>query len=337
LAQTTIKDIAEKLNLAPSTVSRALHDNSEISRITKKKVLDAAKQMNYHPNILARSLINKRSQTIGVIVPEITHNFFSAAISGIEGVAYDAGFVIILCESNENYEREVLNARALMTNQVAGLLVSITQSTVKSYHFMDFQEAKIPFVFFDRVCDDINTSKVLVDDYGGGFSAVEHLIKSGYKRIAHLGGVKHLSISRDRYKGYRDALKKYGIAFEEELVHFAGFHEKDGIIGMQYLLGLKKPPDAVFIINDPVAIGAYDEIKKRKLKIPQDIALVGFSNNPISAIVDPPLTTVEQPAFELGKAAANILLEQIKAKNEKKSFSSVKMMLETKLIIREST
>ncbi len=175
------------------------------------------------------------------------------------------------------------------------------------------------------------------DDYGGGFSAVEHLIKSGYKRIAHLGGAKHLSVSRDRYKGYRDALKNYGIAFEEDLVHFAGFHEQDGIIGMQYLLDLKNPPDAVFTINDPVAIGAYDEIKKRKLRIPQDIALVGFSNNPISSIVDPPLTTIDQPAFELGKTATKILLMQIKAKNEKKSFKSIKEVLETKLIIREST
>ncbi len=337
MTQTTIKDIAEKLNISPSTVSRALHDNPEIARKTKKKVINAAKQMNYYPNILAWSLKKQRSQTIGVIVPEIKHDFFSAAISGIEGVAYDAGYVIILCESNENYEREVLNARALVTNQVAGLLVSITQSTVKSTHFKFFQRVGIPIVFFDRVCDDMITSKVLVDDYGGGFNAVEHLIKSGYKRIAHLGGAKHLSVSRDRYKGYRDALKNYGIVFEEELVHFAGFHEQDGIIGMHYLLDLKNPPDAVFTINDPVAIGAYDEIKKRKLRIPQDIALVGFSNNPISSIVDPPLTTIDQPAFELGKTATKILLMQIKAKNEKKSFKSIKEVLETKLIIREST
>ena len=337
MSQTTIKDIAKKLNLSPSTVSRALHDNQEISSRTKRKVINAAKQMNYYPNILARSLKKKTSQAIGVIVPEIKHDFFSAAISAIAGVAYDAGYVIILCESNENYEREVLNARALVTNQVAGLLVSITQSTVKSSHFKFFQRVGIPVVFFDRVCDDIRASKVLVDDYGGGFNAVEHLIKSGYKRIAHLGGVKHLSISRNRYKGYRDALKNYSIVYEKELVHFGGFHEQDGIIGMQYLLDLKNPPDAIFTVNDPVAIGAYDEIKKRKLRIPQDIALVGFSNNLIAALVDPPLTTIDQSAFELGKAAANILLEHIKAKNEKKSFKSIRKVLETKLIIREST
>jgi len=337
LARTTIKDIAEKLNLSPSTVSRALHDNPEISRITKKNVLNVAKEMNYHPNMLARSLIKQRSQTIGVIVPEIKHSFFSAVISGIEGVAYDAGYVIILCESNENYEREVLNTKALVNNQIAGLIVSITQSTKESSHFKFLQRVGIPLVFFDRVCDDIETSKVLVDDYGGGYKAVEYLIKSGYKRIAHLGGADHLSISRDRYTGYLDALNTFDIPFDKDLVYFGGFHELNGVNGMQLLLDLKKPPDAVFAVNDPVAIGAFEVIKKRDLKIPEDIAVIGFSNNPISAIVDPPLTTIDQPAFELGKIAAKILLNHILAKDEKRLFKPVREVLETKLVIRKST
>jgi LacI family transcriptional regulator len=337
LARTTIKDIAEKLNLSPSTVSRALHDNSEISPGTKRKVLETAEELNYHPNILARSLINQRSQTIGVIVPEITHNFFSAVISGIEGVAYDAGYVIILCESGENFEREVLNTQALVNNQIAGLIVSISQSTTESSHFEFLQRVGIPLVFFDRVCDDINTSKILVDDYGGAYKAVEYLIKSGYKRIAHLGGAEHLSISRDRFTGYLDALNTFEIPFNKDLHYFGGFHERDGIEGMEYLLGLKNTPDAVFAVNDPVAIGAYEVIKKRGLKIPQDIAMIGFSNNPVTAIIDPPLTTVEQPALELGKRAANILLEQIEALNAKKIYTPVREILETKLIIRKST
>lgn len=335
--RTTIKDIAVKLNISPSTVSRALNGNLLISNTTKKKVIETAHELNYHPNILARSLINRRSKMIGVIVPEVTHNFFSSVISGIEGVAYDAGYVIILCESNESYEREVINTEALVNNQIAGLIVSISQSTTESKHFQNLQRLGIPLVFFDRVCDNINTSKILVDDYGGAYKAVEHLINKGYKRIAHLGGTEHLSISRDRLLGYIDALNTFRIPYNKDLVYYGGFHEQDGVKGMQLLLDLKEPPNAVFAVNDPVAIGAYEEIKRRGLKIPQDIAVVGFSNNPISALIDPPLTTIEQPAFELGKRAASVLLDQIDAKSDKNIFKPVREVLETKLIIRSSS
>jgi LacI family transcriptional regulator len=336
LARTTIRDIADKLHISASTVSRALHDNPEISKATKSKVIATAQELNYHPNILARSLINQQSQTIGVIVPEITHNFFSQVISGIEGVAYDAGYVIILCESNESYEREMINTSALVNNQIAGLIVSITQSTKESGHFEYLQRVGIPLVFFDRACPGINTSKITVDDHGGAYKAVEYLIKKGYKRIAHLGGTEHLSISRDRFSGYLDALNTFGIPFKKDFVYFGGFHEEDGEKGMQAMFELKQPPDAVFAVNDPVAIGVYQETKKRGLRIPQDIAVIGFSNNPISALIDPPLTTIDQPAFELGKRAATVLLEQILAKTEKRIYKPVREVLDTNLIIRAS-
>ena len=336
MASTTIKDIANKLNLSVSTISRALNDSPEISQATKTKVITAAKELNYHPNIIARSLIKKRTQIIGVIVPEIKHNFFSTAISGIENVAYDAGYVIMLCESSESYDREVINTEALVSNQIAGLIVSISQSTKEYGHFEHLKRIGIPFVFFDRVCNTINTSKIVVDDHGGAFKAVEYLINKGYKRIAHIGGAEHLSISRDRYSGYIDALNTFGISFKEDLVVFSGFQEQDGAKGISVLLDLNDPPDAVFAINDPVAIGAYEVIKKRGLRIPNDIALIGFSNNPITELIDPPLTTVEQPAYELGKRAATVLLEQIAAKSNKSFYKPVREILETKLIIRES-
>lgn len=336
MARTTIKDIAQKLNISASTVSRALNDNPGISKATKNIVIATAQELNYEPNIIARSLINQRSQTIGVIVPEITHHFFSKVISGIEGVAYDAGYHIMLCDSNESYEREVINTKALISNQIAGLIVSISQSTKEGSHFEYLQQQGIPLVFFDRVFDGVNTSKILVDDYGGAYKAVEYLIKKGYKRIAHLGGPEHLSISRDRFTGYLNALNTFGISYKKELVHFGGFHEEDGVKGIQVLLELKEPPDAVFAVNDPVAIGVYEEVKKRALRIPQDIAVVGFSNNPVSALISPPLTTIEQPAYELGKRTVNVLLEQIVAKYEKRIYSPVREVLETKLIIRES-
>jgi len=337
LAQITIKDIAKKLNLSPSTISRALHNHPELCETTKEKVNAAAEKLDYHPNALAQSLKNRKTNTIGVIVPEIMHHFFAAVISGIEGVAYSAGYVIILCESNENYEREVINTRVLVENRIAGLLVSITQATKKSDHFKYLQRVGIPLVFFDRVCDDITTSKVLVDDYHGGFIATEHLIKSGYKKIAHLSGPKQLSISRNRCKGYLDALKRYRILPRKEYILHGGFHEQDGREGAHYLLNLKNHPDAIFAVNDPVAVGAYDIINKRGLHIPKDVAVVGFSNNPISAIIQPPLTTIDQPAFEVGQHAAKILIEQIESIDKKKNILPKIEILETRLIIREST
>lgn len=336
MSRTTLRDLAKKLNLSVSTISRALNDSSEISDATKRRVIEASLALDYHPNILARGLINKQTKIIGVIVPEITHDFFSLAISGISGVAYDAGYVIMLCESNESYDREVINTNALVSNQIAGLIVSISQETKRHDHFEYLQRIGIPLVFFDRVCESLKTSKIVVDDYGGAFKAVEYLVKKGRKRIAHLGGTEHLSISRDRFTGYLDALHTFGIPFDNNLVYFGGFQEQNGIEGMQVLLELEKPPDAVFAVNDPVAIGAYEEIRNRGLRIPDDIAVVGFSNNPVAAIIDPPLTTIEQPAYELGRRAAIILLEQIVAKTERRIYKPVREVLETKLITRSS-
>jgi DNA-binding LacI/PurR family transcriptional regulator len=337
LAQVTIKDIASKLNLSPSTISRALHNHPDICNETKQKVNAIAEKLDYHPNALAQSLKKRRTNTIGVIVPEIKHDFFSAVISGIEGVAYSAGYVIILCESNENYEREVLNTRVLVDNRIAGLLVSITQSTTNSDHFKFLQRIGIPIVFFDRVCDDVKASKVVVDDYHGGFIAGEHLIKSGYKKIAHLGGPIELSISRNRCAGYLAALKKYRQVPRKEYILHGGFHEQDGREGAHYLLNLKNHPDAIFAVNDPVAVGAYDIIRQRGMRIPKDVAVIGFSNNPISAIIQPPLTTIEQPAFELGQRAAEMLIEQIESLDKKKKIVPKIEILGTRLIIREST
>ncbi len=334
-SQITIKDIAKKLNISPSTVSRALRDHPDISPKTKKAVNTLAKRLNYHPNIIAQSLQKRRTNLIGVIVPEIKHNFFSAAISGIEEVAYRAGYAIIVSQSNESYNRERVNVRALISNRVAGLLISISQTTENSDHFKLLERQGIPFVFFDRVCEDIEASKVVVDDFDGAFNAVEHLIESGYKRIAHLAGPKHLSISQCRFNGYLSALKKHKIPFDENLVVYGGLNEGDGIIGFQKLLQLDHLPDALFAVNDPVAIGAFEKIKAHGLKIPEDIALLGFSNNPISYLIEPSLTTVEQPAYDVGKRAAELLLEQINSKPEE--FIPRKEVLQTKLIVRDST
>lgn len=328
----TIKDIASALKIHHSTVSRALHNHPDVSEETKERVMKMAKELNYSPNIFARSLKTNSVNVIGVIVPEIKHFFFANIIDGIEEVAHREGFALLLSQSNENYEREVINTNALIANRVAGLLVSISQTTKDSKHFENIKKQGIHLVFFDRIMPEFDASKVVVSDYKGAFIATEHLISKGYRHIAHIGGRKDFVITKNRFKGYLDALEKNNIPFDKDLVYFSGFQETNGIEGMKYLFDSVKRIDAVFAVNDPVALGAYGVIKKRGLKIPQDIAVVGFSDNPIAKIVEPSLTTIKQPAYEMGKQAAELLFKQIK----EKSYKSEEIVLNTELIERNS-
>ncbi|MGC9363423.1 MAG: LacI family DNA-binding transcriptional regulator [Fidelibacterota bacterium] len=330
----TIKDIARKLNLSASTVSRALRNHPDIKEETKKRVRALAEELDYQPDTIAQSLKNRRTNMIGVIVPEIRHEFFSGVISGIEDVAYKSGYAIIVSQSNENYERERINVNALISNRVAGLLISISQSTRNSDHFRLLERQGIPFVFFDRVCEDIDASKVVVDDYDGAMQAVGHLIERGYRKIAHLAGPSHLSITQQRLEGYLSALNKHNISPDERLIVYGGLNEEDGYTGFESLWASNRQPDAVFAVNDPVAIGAFSKIKELKLRIPQDVALVGFSDNPITALVDPPISTVSQPVFQLGQTAAEILIKQIQLGEE---FVPRREILKTRLIVRHST
>lgn len=332
--QVTIKDIAETLNISASTVSRALRDHPDISDATKARVNSLAKELDYHPNSIAQSLKQRKTNLIGVIVPEIKNNFFSAAISGIEEIAYGTGYAIIVSQSNESYERECVNIKALISNRIAGLLISISLSTTRDEQFKLLERQNIPFVFFDRVLEDYEASKVVVDDFNGAFKAVEYLIKSGYHRIAHLAGPKHLSVSQYRLNGYLAALRKHNIVHDENLVVTGGLDEEDGYKGFSKLLELNQLPDAVFAANDPVAIGAFQKIREQGLKIPKDIALLGFCNNPICQLVEPKISTVNQPAYQVGKRAAELLLEKI---NSPDDFIPRKEVLKTELIVRDST
>ncbi len=331
--QTTIVDIAKKLGISTSTVSRALKDHPDIKKGTKDLVKKIAVELNYSPNPIAQSLKSSSTRTIGVIVPEIKHDFFSSAISGIEEIAYRKGYTIILSQSNESYEREVINTNALLQHRVAGLIVSISQTTTNSGHFKNVLNRKVPLVFFDRVCDDVNTHKILIDDYQCAYDSVTYLIKKGYKRIAHFSGPKELAICQKRYKGYRDALEKACILLPNEFVQFGGMHEHNGYDAMNNMFKNNILPDAIFSVNDPVAIGAFQRIKEQKLRIPNDIAILGFSDNKIASLVEPQLTTVHQPSFEMGKISAEILIDTI----ENKITEPKIIVLEASLIIREST
>jgi DNA-binding LacI/PurR family transcriptional regulator len=331
----TILDIARELNVSKSTVSRALNNHYSIGDATKKAVLNLAKKYNYHPNNIAYSLSKKSTRTIGVIVPLLSHYYFSTVISGIEELAYKSGYKVIICQSAESYEREVVVSQALLSSKVDGLLVSISRETNNSDHFKVYQEKKIPIVFFDRVCQDMEVSSVTVDDYQGAFSAVEHLIREGRRRIAHFAGPPLLQISNMRIQGYKDALLKHGISFDEKLLIDCGdgLEQENGSKAAQDMLDAGIRPDAIFAICDPIAIGVMMTLKKNNIKIPDEIALVGFCDEPVAKVVEPQLSSLVQPAFDIGEKAVELLLKQI----NNQSPIIEKKVLTAELIVRESS
>ncbi len=331
----TIKDIARKLNLHHATVSRALRDDPRVTPETKSLVVSLAEELGYYPNLIAQSMTSKSTKTIGIIIPEIMHEFFGSVISGAEDVAFKNGYNIIVCQSSEKFEREVVNLRTLVSKQVDGLLVSISQETRDAEHFLFAQRSGIPLVFFNRLCEGVEAPTVIVDDYGGAISVMEHLIKTGRRRIAHFSGPSAISVSQNRFRAYIDALKKYNISIDEDLIIPGGFSEEDGVIAAHKLLQLgKKLPDAVFTVNDPVAIGALMCFKENKIKVPDDIAIAGFSDDRVSSFIEPPLTTVRQPTREMGEKAMQLLLSEICDENGKNLSKTI--VLKSELILRES-
>lgn len=339
--QITIKDIARELGISPSTVSRALKDHPDISPKTKKVVNELAERLNYQPNIVALSLRQSKTNTIGVIIPEIVHFFFSTIISGIEDVAYSAGYNVILAQSNESEAREMSDLKALFNSRVDGLLMSVSRETSNYDHIEAILAKGMPIVFFDRVYNNPKLSKVIVDDFAGAKEATLHLIKQGCKRIAHLEGPPNLDISKQRMEGYKEALEENGILFNKDLVVTcpSGTIE-EGKKATEKLISLKKRPDAIFATNDPAAMGSMQAIKEKNLNIPKDIALVGFSNWFFSALMDPPLSSVDQPGFEMGQEAAKLLIRQIEKKDKDKEDIEIApetKILKTRLIVRKSS
>jgi LacI family transcriptional regulator len=337
--QVTIKDIARELGISPSTVSRALKDHPDISTETKKAVNELADKLNYQPNTVALNLRQKKTNTIGVIIPEIVHFFFSTVISGIEDVAYQGGYNVILAQSNESYQREVTDMKALFNSRVDGMLLSLSRETVNYDHIESIISKGVPIVFYDRMYKNPNTSNVIVDDYLGAKEAVSHLIEQGCKRIAHLVAASKLIISEDRLRGYQDALKENNLEFNPDfIIDCPNGNYEEGKKMTKKLLEMAKPPDAIFANNDPLAMGAMMAIKEAGLKIPQDIAIVGFSNWFFGELMEPSLTTVDQPGFEMGQEAARLLIKQIEMKEKDlELYKPETKILKTRLIIRNSS
>ena len=330
----TINDLARRLNLSASTVSRALRDHPDISEQTKERVRAIAAKTNYQPNLIAQSLQTRRSNNIGVIVPEIRNSFFSTVISGIEDLAYESGYTIMVCQSDDTFERETINTRALAANRVAGMLVSVSQETEDFTHLKQVLAQGVPIVLFDRVVDEIDAPKVVVDDFNGAFQAVTHLIETGRKRIAHLTAAGSLYVGGKRREGYEAALNAHGLEVRPEYIVEGGCHEEDGREGARQLLNLEEPPDGIFAINDPVALGALLYLQDNQVKVPEQVGLVGFSDNPNAVLVRPALTTINQPAYDIGKTAASVLLDILEGKTIEHSKT---ITLETRLVVRGST
>ncbi|MCM5662405.1 LacI family DNA-binding transcriptional regulator [Galbibacter mesophilus] len=308
----TIHEIAKLLNIDSSTVSRALNDSKLVTQKTKDKVLKKAKEIGYQRNMLASNLRKSKSNTIGVIVPRISRHFFSSTIAGIEEAAYTHGYNVVIAQSMEKLEREKRIVGNFISNRVDGVLVSVSMETVSAEHLERFNQTNTPLVFFDRALPNVNNSKVLIDDYQASLQATEHLIEMGCKKIAHLSGPKNLAIYKNRLKGYKDALKLNDIPFDSKLVFASALHQEDGYRLADDIIKSKKAIDGIVSANDLAAIGAMKKLKESKVRIPEDIAVVGFSNEPMSAVIEPALSTVDQSGYDIGKIACNLLIDSLK-------------------------
>lgn len=334
----TIKDIAKALGLSTSTVSRALRDSYEISPETKKLVLEYAEKINYHPNPIALSLKERRSLSIGVVVSEIANSFFSQAIDGIESIAYKNGYNVIISQTRESAEREQINLNYLTSRSIDGLVVSVSAETKDFSTLKELHARGMPIVFFDRIVNEINTHKVIVNNYKGAYDATVTLIKEGFHTIAAITNSALLSITRDRLAGYKAALADHGMTESDSLIKFCphgGLLQEEVDEKTIELLKTDPRPDAILALGDKITTGCLRVLKEQKLKVPDDVALMGFSNSEITELIDPSLSIIKQPAFQMGEIATTLLLQVIESKHPVTDFET--KVLEPQLVLRDSS
>jgi LacI family transcriptional regulator len=334
----TIKDIARALNLSVSTVSKALRGSHEISEETKATIRAYASQHNYKPNPIAQSLKRGRSKSIGVIVCNIDNNFFSQAINGIESVARSKDYNVIITQSQESYEREVANSEHLSSRSVDGLIISLSAETNRIDHLVKLHEKGLPIVFFDRISDEIATHKVIANNFKGAFEATRHLLQQGFRRIATITSSASLSITQERLEGYKKALSDAGLEANSEYIKFCphgGMIQEETHQALTELLALECRPDAIFTASDRLSTTTLSLLRKMKIPVPDEIAMVGFTNSISADIFHPSLTAVVQPALEMGQLATDLLIQLIESKRPVVDF--MKTVLETQLQIRDSS
>lgn len=330
---TSLRDLADELGISISTVSRALKNNPMISPELTQKIKQLAMERNYIPNPLAMGLLRQQTKMIGVIVPDLVTHFYSSIISGIEEVAKENGYFIIIASSNESLEKEIESVQNLLKSRVEGLIVCISQETNSFEHFEKLVQSEIPVVFFDRIPEITEVPSVTVDGVEAAKNVTLHFYENGCRRIAYISGPEHLNISKQRKAGYLRGLQDCGLEFNHELLVECSLNAHEATIATQKLLSLKQIPDAIFGINDTIAFAAMKEIRKHKLKIPEDIALVGFTDEFHSTVVEPALTSVTHPTLQMGREAARLFFACVQNEN----MVAEKVILPTKLVVRESS
>ncbi len=332
----TIADIARSLNTTSATVSRALNDHPGISTKTKKRVLRTAEKLNYRRNSIASALRSGQTGIIGVIIPSAEINFFGSVVHGIENMANQKGYNILIYQSNESWEHEQKGIETFLNARVDGIMVSMAKEKNDYTHFLNAKFAKMPLVFFDRSVDELEIDSVLIDDHKGGYLATTHLIEQGYKNIAHISGPQHLKIFKARLAGYKAALKDNGILFDPALVFNGDVSIDAGRNAIQYFLQLPNPPDAAFAVEDFTALGAIKELKLHHIAIPEDFGIIGFANEAFGEHITPSLSTIDQQTVNMGREAFQLMLKLIEEKDHKKT-SIVNKILDPVPIFRSSS
>ena len=330
----TIYDVAEALNISPSTVSRGLKDHPQIHKDTKKKIRAVAKEMGYQQNKFASSLRKRRTETIGVVVPKLNSYFMATVISGVEKITNKHGYGLIISQSQESVKQEISCVSTLFDSRVDGILISLAFDTKNLDHFNKLLNKDIPVVFFDRVADCSGCMSVIIDNFKAGYEATDHLIKQGCKRIIHLGGNLYRNVYSERLRGYKQALHDNGIDFNQKFVFISDLTGQSGRDIMKKVIKQNLKPDGIFASNDTSAVATMVEMQEAGIKIPEDIAVAGFNNEPISQVIRPNLTTVDYPAREIGEIAATALIEKL---NNSQSANYSTIVLKHSLIIRQSS
>ncbi len=331
----TIYDIADKLKLSSATVSRALQDNPAISKKTRKRIQDTAKELGYRHNNFASSLRKQKTNTIGIILHELSSNFITAALSGIEKITSEAGYDLIIVHSSEKFEKEVANASNLFHKRVDALIASLAFDTADLDHFKQFEEKGIPIIFFDRVEESSQHTKVIIDNHRAGYLATQHLIEQGCKRIVLVTASLQRNVYSQRHRGYMDALTEHHIPYKKEYVLIKDLSEESGLEAAEQILKMKPMPDGVFVTNDFSAAVVMHALKEQGIKIPSDMAIVGFNNDAVCKIVDPQLTTINYPGVTIGEMAARTLINHLKGVSDIKSTSTI--VVNSELVVRKSS
>lgn len=332
----TITDIAKELNTTPATVSRALNNHPSISEETRIRVLETAKRLNYRPNTIASSLRSGKSNLIGVLIPSAKINFFGSVVHGIENMASQHGYNVLIYQSNEKRDYEQKGLRAFLNARVDGILVSMAKETHDYTHFREVKESGTPLVFFDRVNDDLNVPSVVIDDYKGAFCATEHLIKQGYRRIAHIAGPQHIKLFNNRLRGYLGALQAYNMPIDFNIIYTGDISIEAGKKAIEHFLTLDKKPDAVFSVEDFTALGAMKALKEHDISIPDQFGVIGFANEEFGEHTTPSLSTLDQQTVAMGEEAFKLLFEQINMKTNEK-MAPRKIVLDPIPVFRQSS